>query len=64
MPGGPGHYELPNSRPPELVVHQMPGVCPRGGGGGGGMLAVGIDSHIIFGAGTRSVGTGSNRTIT
>ena len=30
---------------PELILHQMPGVCP---GGGGGLLAAGIDSHISF----------------
>ena len=40
-PGGAGHYQLPNARPPGLIVQQMPGVCP-----GGGMLAAGIDSHI------------------
>ena len=31
MPGGPGHYELPNARPPGLIVQQMPGVCPGWG---------------------------------
>ena len=41
----PGHYYLPNARPPGL----MPAVCPVGGGGGGGaILAGGIDSDIFI----------------
>ena len=41
VPGGPEHYLLPNAQSPGLIVHQIPGVWP------GGMLAAGIDSHII-----------------
>ena len=31
MPGGPGHYQLPNARTPGLIVQQLPRVSPAGG---------------------------------